>query len=74
MRKQFSISTVVYILMCIALARFANATTYIHADKEITKGQAMKILLQDPNAKVLKVDQVELNEKKMVLKVKPKED
>lgn len=74
MKKQFSVATIVYILLCAVLAKFAQATTYIHNDKEISKGQAMKVLLADPNAKVLKVDQVILNEKKMVLKVKPKDD
>ncbi len=46
------------------------ATTYQYEGKQITKGQAIRILATKPDAKVIRIDQVELNDEKGTLRVK----
>lgn len=66
-------ATIIYIGIVVLLSAFrANASTYFANGKEITKGEAIKLLVNDPKAVVVKQDQVVFNDEKGTLKNKSK--
>lgn len=68
--KRFTKSAIV--LAVLLIGKFATAATYVFNGKEITKGQAIELLIKDPNAKVMKQDLVYFDKEKGSLKNRPK--
>lgn len=54
------------------VSAIANASDFQYNGKIITKGEAIKILIQNPQAKVLKIDQVIFDTVKGTLRNAPK--
>jgi len=67
-------SGIVFTLILMFVSHFAKASTYEYDGKQITKGAAIKLLASNPDAKVLKIDQVKFDDEKGTLKNRDKDN
>ena len=59
-------------LIAMIIGKMATAATYTLNGKEISKGEAIAVLIKDPSAKVVKSDLVYFDKDKGTLRNRPK--
>jgi hypothetical protein len=62
----------IFAALTLALSAVAKASDFQYNGKTVTKGEAIKILIQKPDAKVLKIDQVMFDQVKGTIRNVPK--